>query len=226
MDWFRMYSDMPNDPKVGTLTDSQFRTWVELLCMAGKEGNCGSIGVTLRDASWSLRRDITDDVNELVERGLVIMDGCKVVIAKWSKRQFKSDHDAADRMKRSREKGRYVTVTSQDRNCVIPDTDNNRTETEQIQSREDKPLSREKLNFDEVRDIYRHVFRDMLPSPHICQQLEWVADNFAAEEIRDAFTAADSKKATSFVYITKRLKNIESSRKTDDAFWSGLEGGE
>lgn len=25
MDWFRMYGDMPNDPKIGTLNDAEFR---------------------------------------------------------------------------------------------------------------------------------------------------------------------------------------------------------
>jgi len=41
MPWFRMYHEMIDDPKIGTLDNDEFRLWVEILCLACKSGNGG-----------------------------------------------------------------------------------------------------------------------------------------------------------------------------------------
>lgn len=118
MDWFRVYSDMPFDPKIGTLSDSQFRTWVELLCVAGKVSNGGETDLTTSEASWLLRRNVTDDVTELLQRLLVTKNGKeKLCITKWDERQKKSDNSAA-RVRKHRESiKRNVTETLPKQEC-------------------------------------------------------------------------------------------------------------
>lgn len=123
MEWFRMYSDMPNDPKVGTLTDEEFRTWVELLCLAGKEGNCGSTGVTKEQAIWVLRRNILCNVSSLFQRGLIHYENGteKIVISKWTKRQMPSDNSTARVRKHRKKKKGNVSETLQERGCNAPE---------------------------------------------------------------------------------------------------------
>lgn len=100
MEWFRMYGDMPDDPKIGTLSDSEFRTWVEMLCIACKADAEGNTKLTSDTVNWALRRDVTCDVTALSQRELVTVNGDgEYVIKAWEKRQYKTDSST----KRTRE---------------------------------------------------------------------------------------------------------------------------
>lgn len=103
MDWFRMYGDMPDDPKIGTLSDAEFRTWVELLCAACKAGDEGNTKLTKETVNWALRRDVTATVTTLSQRELVTMNGDgEYVIKAWQKRQYKTD-SSTERTRKYRE---------------------------------------------------------------------------------------------------------------------------
>ena len=108
MQWFRMYHEMIEDKKIGTLTDSQFRTWVEILCLASLAGNGGSTNMTVSEAEWKLRRNVSETFQELLDRELVTLrdsgDGRDVIyVNKWKKRQFLSD-SSTERVKKYRMK--------------------------------------------------------------------------------------------------------------------------
>ena len=104
MDWFRMYGDMPNDPKIGTLSDSQFRTWVELLCAACKAEKLGSTGLTMDTVNWSLRRNVTETLQHLFDKGLIALNAdSEIAICAWEKRQYESD-SSTERVQRYRAK--------------------------------------------------------------------------------------------------------------------------
>ncbi len=137
MDWFRMYGDMPDDPKIGTLTDSQFRTWVELLCAACKAEDDGNTKLTNDNINWALRRDVSCDVTVLSQRDLVTINGDgEYVIKAWAKRQYRTD-SSAERTRKYRERKKAeanndgasgasdVTVTDarQKSDCTDTDTD-------------------------------------------------------------------------------------------------------
>ena len=142
MDWLRLYTDMPNDPKIGTLSDTQFRTWVELLCLAGKADADGCTGMTVAEASWALRRNITDDLKELNGgRGLVIVgDDGKIKICKWSKRQYKGD-SAAERMRRYRQNKKGDSPVTSPVTSPLRHGDGIEQNREEQNREEDKPLS-------------------------------------------------------------------------------------
>ena len=108
MPWFRMYSEMVDDPKVGTLDDAQFRLWVEILCLACKAGNGGDTNLTVTETEWKLRRNVTVTLQELLQRGLVTLrhnDAGKetIFVNKWKFRQFQSD-SSTPRVQKYREK--------------------------------------------------------------------------------------------------------------------------
>lgn len=129
--WFRMYDDVLDDPKVQRLPADLFKAWVNLLCLASKNG--GTLPC-IDDVAFALRMDVEcadDVVGSLVERGLLDEEGEDAYRPhNWNSRQFKSDQDptAAERQRRKREREKAVTrdVTDESRR---PDTD---TDTEKI----------------------------------------------------------------------------------------------
>lgn len=144
--WFRMYTDVLDDPKVQKLPPPLFKVWVNILCLAGR--NDGLLP-SVEDIAFSLRLD--DDacalsIKELVSRGLLDEVGDDLKPHNWDERQFKSDtaENAAERKRsqRARDKQRDktpdvtpdVTACHSDSHSDVtpPDTD---TDTEQIQSR-------------------------------------------------------------------------------------------
>ncbi|HXG35725.1 MAG TPA: HNH endonuclease [Dehalococcoidia bacterium] len=104
MRWFRLYGDMPDDPKVGTLTDAEFRTWVEMLCLACREDNGGCTSATPDNISWLLRRNVMDTIPALLARKLIHQDKAgHYVITKWEARQATSD-SSRERVARYRDR--------------------------------------------------------------------------------------------------------------------------
>lgn len=155
MDWFRLYGDMPSDPKIGTLNDAEFRTWIELLCAASKYDQNGDTGLNAETIDWALRRDVTVTLPRLLERELVTVgDNENYFIKAWEKRQYKSD-TSAERTRKYREKRKTGAgstpigddVTSQKRHCDAVDTE---ADTEQIQKKEANASSApsEKISLD------------------------------------------------------------------------------
>ncbi len=131
MPWFRMYAEMIEDPKVGTLDDACFRTWVELLCVACENGGNGDTGMSVEQLAWKLRRNVTETLHELFHRSLISEkngeNGAKTIfINKWEKRQFGSD-SSTDRVRKYRLKQQKpncnVTETLPKRFCNAIDTD-------------------------------------------------------------------------------------------------------
>lgn len=110
MQWFRLYGDMIEDSKIGTLTDAQFRTWIEVLCLACIAENFGNTNMTVAEAEWKLRRNVSETFQELLNRGLVTVEKEKgrdtIRVPKWKKRQFQSDN-VTERVQKHRKTKRY-----------------------------------------------------------------------------------------------------------------------
>lgn len=128
--WFRFYDEALNDPKVQMLPADDFRSWVNLLCLASKnDGKLPDVAAM----AFALR--VTENAIEtIIERlsnaGLIDKvnggaNGYHYAPHGWSKRQYKSD-TSNERVKRHREKSRNVTVTP-------PETEaDTETETEDL----------------------------------------------------------------------------------------------
>lgn len=131
MKWFRMYGEMPDDPKIGTLNDAEFRTWVELLCLACKEEDNGVTPATKQNINWLLRRDVTVTLHELLQRALLSenTDGF-IIITKWEDRQKLSD-SSAKRVRKFREKEK-CNVTSAECNALEKRREDKENKKEEI----------------------------------------------------------------------------------------------
>ncbi len=102
--WLRLYREIIDDPKTGTLKDSEFRLYIEILCLISEKND----GISQKFLSWRVRRDTKKHLAELINRGLildVLMDNGErlLFVNGWEKRQFTSD-SSNERTKRYRDK--------------------------------------------------------------------------------------------------------------------------
>lgn len=145
MKWFRMYGEMTDDPKIGVLTDAEFRTWVELLCLACREEKLGLTSATKDNINWLLRRDVTVTVDVLIERKLVTLNSEGFIkITRWEERQMSSDTSAA-RMRKLREK------TKRDVTSLKSDAPEKRREEKKVSK---KNIQKENLVFEKFWELF------------------------------------------------------------------------
>lgn len=162
--WFRMYTEILDDPKVQKLPAPLFKVWVNLLCLASRHD--GVLPGT-DDIAFALRLD--EDacgvaLAELVDRGLVDYDN-GFAPHNWDARQFKTDtaENAAERKreqrKREKQRDNTVNVTANVTTChsdshnevTPPDTD---TDTDTEQSRAET-RARDPKHWEEVQDFLK-----------------------------------------------------------------------
>jgi hypothetical protein len=62
--WIKLYTEILQDPKMGRLTDSQYRTCINVFLLAGSEEHGGALGPTA-DVAWKLRMDEATCGNDL-----------------------------------------------------------------------------------------------------------------------------------------------------------------
>lgn len=122
--WFRAYSETLNDPKIQKLSLLAFKVWHNCLYLASSiDSRDGNIG-TLDDIAFAFRETqstVSSAFHELVSVGIIETVGETFHIAKWSKRQYKSD-TSTERVKRFRKRQGNATETAPD-----TDTDTERT---------------------------------------------------------------------------------------------------
>ncbi len=90
--WFRLYRELKDDPKIGLLDDATFRVFIESMCWACERANGGGIGLTMENAHWAFRRDVSVPLKNLFECGVMkVSSSGEIVVTKWSERQMSSD---------------------------------------------------------------------------------------------------------------------------------------
>jgi len=193
--WIKLYTEMLHDPKVGQLTDSAYRLFVELMLKAGQVDDDGATD-TAAALAWELRRQ-PDELHELLDEleaarlVFAAADNRVVYITSWAKRQPPTT--SADRVKRYREKQAEQTsnngVTLQQRYSNVLDKDID-IEEDKEKEKETRPRKREaqacdippNLNTQEFRDIWqewqqhRIEKRAALKPTTVKRQLKQLAD--------------------------------------------------
>ena len=150
MPWFRVYSEMLDDPKIKRITKKTGQSkaliigvWICLLSLANKSTERGKLLIT-EDMPYSIE-DLEDEtgipqeiiaqlLDEFRMMGMIIGNNT-LEVANWSKRQYKSDN-VAERVRRFREKQKDETL--QERSSIVIDTDSESDKDIDIEKEEDK----------------------------------------------------------------------------------------
>jgi hypothetical protein len=156
--WFRFYDGALDDPKVQSLPGDLFKTWVNLLCVASRNGGC----LPVDQLPFFLRSDphyISEAIERLKERGLIdCVDEYHLAPHNWDGRQFKSDTEdptAAERMRRYRASRRNGNASESNtaRNDAVTVTVP-RTETEADTEKKDIVRAKGKTKIEETTDHF------------------------------------------------------------------------
>jgi len=112
--WFRLYSEAANDPKLNYLSAEQFRIWFKLLCIASEQEIRGIINEDNFILSLKVSNGNEELLNEtirLLEKLKIISideDGQSLIFINFAKRQYDSPSDQPDlikeRVKKCRDK--------------------------------------------------------------------------------------------------------------------------
>jgi DNA-binding PucR family transcriptional regulator len=113
--WIRLYTEIPNDPKVQKLPGPLFKFWINCLCLAGTHNGF------LPDAeelAWTLRMElktVRDFLSELQSKpiGLLEVSEKRLTPHGWNERQYESDV-STPRVKRFRDRFTKQSETFQD----------------------------------------------------------------------------------------------------------------
>jgi len=150
--WFRLYDELLDDPKVQHLPPQDFKSWINLLCLASKNGgrlpSIDHIAFALRETPDAVSTLLERLLNGgLIERRSGGADGAHYAPNKWNERQYKSD-TSTPRVKRFRERSKSVSETA-------PDTE---SEAETEKKNSNPPKGGQQLAF--VGKIIRLTFAD------------------------------------------------------------------
>jgi len=101
--WFRVYTEIVDDPKMARLSGDQFRDWIFLLALARESEEPGVIMMSPEDAAWRLRRP-PDEFKEslsLFERlEMITLEDGRIVVSKFLERQYDKPSDRPDEVRR------------------------------------------------------------------------------------------------------------------------------
>jgi len=114
MKWFRLYSEILDDPKINKMSPKKFKFFIFLLCLASEQEHNGVINLTEKEISWRVRmplKTVASCLAELKELKIITANP-PISFINWGKRQFKSDK-STDRVKKHRDSKGNVTETFQ-----------------------------------------------------------------------------------------------------------------
>lgn len=141
MPWFRFYTEVLDDPKVQRLPPHLFKTWVNLLCLAGATDG---VFPTIDDISFRLRmstHDVEQQLDELILAGLIdIKPDGKLTPHNWSSRQFVSDNSTERVRKHRKQKAETSRNEDETLHETPPEPEPNpetESETENLTSEQD-----------------------------------------------------------------------------------------
>lgn len=137
--WFRLYEEVLNDPKVQTLPSELFKFWINLLCVTSQ---CNG-KIPKKDVSCNIsfylrlpKESVTKMLHQLIELELFEENEDFLFPHNWSGRQYKSD-SSTDRVRKHREKNKLLHETLHGSFKTVSVTP---SDTEQIQSRTDTEI--------------------------------------------------------------------------------------
>lgn len=160
MEWFRFYHEAVDDPKVQRLAPALFKHWVNLLCLASRNAERGTLP-TVADLAFGLRISETKVraiLFDLRDAGLLDRDGETFRMHGWANRQKRSD-DVTARVNKHRFGNADETLQETGDETFHETLPHVRvTETEQSRAEKDPPPTPKgepySTEFSEFWDVY------------------------------------------------------------------------
>lgn len=134
--WIKLYDEILDDPKMGTLPDRLYRRVIELFLLAGRTNRAGALPDTASIA-WLLRQPIADlqqDLEQIAATGIIQPTETGWLVTKFAERQAPIPDADRKRHQRTRDKQAHYyghePVTETSRNVTQITESESDTETE------------------------------------------------------------------------------------------------
>lgn len=95
MKWFRLWTEIIDDPKLCQLTDAEHRRFIHCLALAAEQEKEGKINGTIEELAWRIRtkpQALKSTIEKLVSLNILKSNGNGLEFINWTKRQFRSDN--------------------------------------------------------------------------------------------------------------------------------------
>ncbi len=95
MKWFRLYTDIIDDPKLSQLSDAEHRRFIHCLAIAAEQEKDGKLIGTINEIAWRIRTKpeaIKNTIQKLISLNILKQNGNGYEFINWKKRQFKTDN--------------------------------------------------------------------------------------------------------------------------------------
>lgn len=94
MKWFRLWTEILDDPKLAKLDDGEYRRFINLLAIACEQDKHGHIHGSIEDIAWRTRDNpdtLDSAIKKLLDLKILTHNHRSYLFPAWNKRQFKSD---------------------------------------------------------------------------------------------------------------------------------------
>ncbi len=208
--WIKLYNEILDDPKMGTLPDRLYRRVIELFLIAGRTNKDGEIPDT-QSIAWLLRQplaEIQQDLEQIAAIGIIKKTATGWIVTKFAERQSPISDVERKRHQRARDKNEeyygHEDVTQTSRNVrQITDTDTD-TDTEpeaeaEAPAAQKNPAAAAETNRPVIFTIFEREIGPLTPfiSDELCQ---WEKD-YPPEWISAAIHEAVANNARKISYI-------------------------
>ncbi len=232
--WLRLYSALRTDPRVRSLTDLEFRAFINLLCLARENGHPGKIEMApgmpfpdkaLADAIQVHPKSLKKVLSTLIERdvgGLRKADDGTMTLLKWGENQ-PDDQTKAARMSRYRARLHVDTHVDGDVDTHVDKKPSLRVGEERIKERVEPPTPTQETattttltlveSLGILMTLYEQTFGRTIPSTmrdalaDFDQQYQGPPMPERATWYRDAFKEAEGAGVRKWNYVKAILTN-------------------
>lgn len=146
MPWFRLYTEIMDDPKLATWTGDQFRVLIYLFCLARESDEPGLVKMMPAQIAWRIRQPVAlvEEVLELAmagDRPIIAQEPEGYRVHKWDDRQYDypSDHPAAVAKRARKHRGKKkadAPITNSNNNETV--TSRNESVTKPLRAKNDR----------------------------------------------------------------------------------------
>ena len=198
--WFRMYSEARMDLKLATLSDSEFRTWFRLLCLAAEQDERGTIPpmtqykLTVECGGGDLAL-LQSTLQKLVSLDIITLQDNEITFIHFGERQYDSPSQlpsaVGNRVRKHREMKRLVTSCNDDVTTSNAEEESrgeeNRVEEKKAPTVLKKSASAAPPLSQEQRDKLVSDYGRYWPAGQIYDRIEEALNHKASEKAKDKY---------------------------------------
>lgn len=164
--WIKLYKEIIDDPKMGMLTDRQYRRTIEMFCLADDDGYLPSV----KDMTWKLRvkfEELETDLADLASVGILQKSDDRWLVTNYSKRQMAVSSTERWRQWRDRQQKEEYYGENKDEQQISNENQTNRLRELELESELNKDINTNNSPpYEMILQTWKELFPDK-PQPRI-----------------------------------------------------------